>query len=305
MLEQRSAFGVHRVRQVTLDHGSTYHVLVHGNTVHGVQRRDAGHLQAPQAYYVPSGPVGQVFATLGLGAGTRPVGVVGLGAGGLACYGGPGQSWQFFEIDPLVAEIARDPRYFTFLRDCPPRSEVVLGDGRLTLSRVPDAHFGAIVLDAYSSDAIPVHLLTREALSLYLRKLAPGGVLVFHLSSRHLDLAPVLGGLAAGAGLDGRGADGRRRTRSGGGDALPLGGAGPPRGRPGGPPGRPPLGAPPRARRRPGCGRTTTPASSPSSAGCNRLPAGRGAPGRSAALSAPSAAGPGGGTAAPAGPRDR
>ena len=204
LLEERSAFGVHRVRQVTLDHGSTYHVLVHGNTVHGVQRRDAGHLQAPQAYYVPSGPVGQVFATLGLGAGTRPVGVVGLGAGGLACYGGAGQSWHFFEIDPLVAEIARDPRYFTFLRDCPPHSEIVLGDGRLTLSRVPDAHFGAIVLDAYSSDAIPVHLLTREALSLYLRKLAPGGVLVFHLSSRHLDLAPVLGGLAAGAGLEGR-----------------------------------------------------------------------------------------------------
>ncbi len=95
LLEERSAFGVHRVRQVTLDHGSTYHVLVHGNTVHGVQRRDAGHMQAPQAYYVPSGPVGQVFATLGLGAGTRPVGVVGLGAGGLACYGGqdsPGTS---------------------------------------------------------------------------------------------------------------------------------------------------------------------------------------------------------------------
>jgi hypothetical protein len=204
LLEQRSAFGVHRVRQVTLDPGSTYHVLVHGNTVHGVQRRDAGHMQAPQAYYVPSGPVGQVFTTLGLGAGTRPVGVVGVGAGGLACYGGPGQPWHFFEIDPLVAEIARDPRYFTFLRDCPPHSEVVLGDGRLTLGRVPDAHFGAIVLDAYSSDAIPVHLLTREALSLYLRKLAPGGVLVFHLSSRHLDLAPVLGGLAAGAGLEGR-----------------------------------------------------------------------------------------------------
>ncbi|HVG98733.1 MAG TPA: fused MFS/spermidine synthase [Chloroflexota bacterium] len=201
LLEARSYFGVHRVRQVTLDPGNSVNVLIHGNTVHGAQRQEAGLREEPQAYYVRSGPIGQVFGALRLAEPDRPVGVVGLGAGGLACYGGPGQRWRFFELDPLVWRIAADARYFTFLRDCPPQSDVILGDGRLTLAGEPDASFGTIIFDAYSSDAIPIHLLTREALRLYLQKLAPGGVLVFHISSRHLDLAPVLGSLAADAGL--------------------------------------------------------------------------------------------------------
>src|SRR4029450_8305291 len=94
----------------------------------------------------------------------RRVGVGGLGAGGLPCYGGPGQRWQFFELDPLVWRIAADDRYFTFFRDCPPQSGGILGAGRLPLAGVPDGRFGAIIFDAYSSDAIPIHLLTREAL---------------------------------------------------------------------------------------------------------------------------------------------
>jgi hypothetical protein len=201
LLEARSYFGVHRVRQVALEPGNTVKVLIHGNTVHGAQRQEDGYREEPQAYYVRSGPIGQLFSALNLGGNGRPVGVVGLGAGGLACYGGPGQRWEFFEIDPLVQRIAGDARNFTFLRDCPPASEVILGDGRLTLAAVPAGHFGTIIFDAYSSDAIPIHLLTREALRLYLQKLAPGGALVFHISSRHLDLAPVLGSLAADAGV--------------------------------------------------------------------------------------------------------
>ena len=200
---ERSFFGVHRVRRSSLmeaGESAAYHVLVHGNTVHGAQRVDGARRLDPLVYYHPAGPIGQVFAALPI---TRalPVAVVGLGTGSLACYGSPGQAWTFYEIDPAVERIARDERYFTFLRDCPPRVAVTLGDARLSLRAAADGSYGALILDAYSSDAIPVHLITREALALYLDKLAPAGVLAFHLSNRHLDLAPVLAALANDARL--------------------------------------------------------------------------------------------------------
>ena len=122
--------------------------------------------------------------------------VIGLGAGSLACYGAPGQRFTFYEIDPTVVAIARDPRYFTFLQQCPPTVRVVLGDGRLSLATAPDASYGLIVLDAFSSDAIPGHLLTREAIRLYLHKLAEPGVLAFHISNNRLDLEPAVANLA-------------------------------------------------------------------------------------------------------------
>jgi hypothetical protein len=125
----------------------------------------------------------------------RKVGIIGLGAGGLASYAGPGEEWTFYEIDPDIARVAADTNYFTYLRDTPAKVNVVLGDGRLALAQAPDRHYDMLVLDAFSSDAIPTHLLTLEALSLYRSKLSERGVLILHLSNRYLDLEPVVGGL--------------------------------------------------------------------------------------------------------------
>jgi spermidine synthase len=131
------------------------------------------------------------------------VAAVGLGAGAVACYARPGQEWTFYEIDPEVERIARDPKCFTYLGDCAGVVKVVLGDARLSLQRVPDGYFGLMILDAYNSDTIPLHLITREALALYLQKLASGGILAFHITNRHLDLEPLLADLAEDAGLAG------------------------------------------------------------------------------------------------------
>lgn len=194
---ERSFFGIHRVN---VDAGGGYHRLHHGNTVHGKQSLDPTRRREPLTYYTRTGPLGQTFAALGEDQ-KRRTAVVGLGAGSLACYGTAGQHWTFYEIDPAVERIARDSRYFTFLADCPATAEVVLGDACLSLESSRDGAFGFLVLDAYSSDAIPVHLITREALALYLRKLAPHGVLAFHITNRHLTLEPVLANLAQDAGL--------------------------------------------------------------------------------------------------------
>jgi hypothetical protein len=122
--------------------------------------------------------------------------VIGLGTGELACYATPGQFWTFHEIDPLIEHIARDERFFGFLARCGNNPHVILGDARLTLRDLPDGAYDVIVLDAFSSDSIPLHLLTREALALYRRKLAPNGVMLFHISNQYLDLAPVVAALA-------------------------------------------------------------------------------------------------------------
>jgi spermidine synthase len=153
-------------------------------------------------YYHRTGPIGQVFEAFGARPARPDVAIVGLGAGSLACYAEPDQGWTFYEIDPAVVRIARDPRYFTYLKDSRARSQdVVVGDARLRLRDAPDGGYGLIVLDAFSSDAIPMHLLTREALRLYRAKLADGGLIAFHISNRYLDLAPVMGALARDAGL--------------------------------------------------------------------------------------------------------
>ncbi|GAB4203023.1 MAG: fused MFS/spermidine synthase [Roseiflexaceae bacterium] len=198
---ERSFFGVHRVVEFTLSSSGDYHGLVHGNTLHGTQSRDPARTREPLNYYYSTGPAGQAFAALGERYASQPIAVVGLGAGSLGCYARPGQPWTFYEIDPAVARIARDPALFTFLRDCVPQAQIVLGDARLSLASAPDAGYGMIFLDAYSSDSPPLHLLTREALLLYQSKLAPGGVLLFHMTNRHLDLEAVLGALAQDAGL--------------------------------------------------------------------------------------------------------
>ena len=197
----RTFFGVHKVGH---DAPGRYHKLMHGTTVHGGQSLDPARRLEPLTYYTKDGPLGQVFAGLRRSPGPRRVAVVGLGAGAISCYGVPGERWTYYEIDPEVERIARDPRLFTYLRDCPPHVNVVLGDARLSLTRAPAGEFDLIVVDAFSSDAIPMHLMTREALALYRSKLANGGLVAFHISNVHLDLEPVVANLAWDARMIGR-----------------------------------------------------------------------------------------------------
>jgi len=194
----RNFFGVVRV---TDEPEGRFRYLVHNGTLHGMQSLDPARSREPLSYYFSSGPAGQILRAQQVRMPHGDWAIVGLGAGAMACYLQPGQSLTYYEIDPLVVRIAEDPRYFTFLQQCAPQANIVMGDARLKLSDAPDAHYGLIVLDAFSGDSIPMHLLTREALALYLRKLAPGGLLAFHISSLYLQLAPRLGNLAQDAHL--------------------------------------------------------------------------------------------------------
>jgi hypothetical protein len=199
----RSFFGVLRVEKGEDydedDQFYTYHSLMHGTTLHGIQSWDPEEPGVPISYYHRDGPIGDIFQVLESRPNFRTqgrIGVVGLGTGTMAAYGQPGQHITFFEIDPTVEQIAWNPNYFTYLLDCPATVEVCLGDARLSLAREPDKSFDVLVIDAFSSDAIPLHLLTREALELYFSKLADHGLLAVHISNRHLNLEPVLGNLA-------------------------------------------------------------------------------------------------------------
>ncbi|MDQ3699371.1 MAG: hypothetical protein M3442_00450, partial [Chloroflexota bacterium] len=171
ILTDRSFFGIHRVKHVTLGDTQSFHVLMHGNTIHGLQSLDLLRGTEPLGYYHRTGPFGQVVSSIGIRG--RPVAVVGLGTGALVCYGTSRQRWDFFEIDPAVERIARDSRFFTYLRDCPADARVTIGDGRLALARQRQAGpaYQLLVLDAYSASSIPVHLLTREAVQVYLDRL--------------------------------------------------------------------------------------------------------------------------------------
>ncbi|HVH63443.1 MAG TPA: fused MFS/spermidine synthase [Candidatus Dormibacteraeota bacterium] len=194
LYQQRDFFGVHKV---VSDPTGTKHALVDGGTIHGLELMTASGRDAPTSYYSTSGPVGDFFKAEDPVDETWNVAVIGLGAGGMACYARTRQNWTFYEIDPVVVRIARDSSLFTFLNDCTPQASVVLGDGRLTIGQAPDHSYNLIVLDAFGSDAIPIHLLTREALQLYTRKLAPDGVLLFNVSNRYVGLAPILATEAA------------------------------------------------------------------------------------------------------------
>jgi hypothetical protein len=214
LLASRNFYGTHRVES---DAADTIHLLHHGSTLHGKQYTDAARACEPLSYYHRGGPLGSLFAALRervsvadaslLGVSARPVAmrsvaVVGLGAGTTAAYARAGEAWTFYEIDPAVVEIARSPSLFTYLSACSAAPvNVVVGDARLRLREAPEGAYDLIVLDAFSSDAVPAHLLTREALALYLSKLAPGGVVAFHVSNRSLELERVVGGLSADAHL--------------------------------------------------------------------------------------------------------
>jgi spermidine synthase len=197
LLQKRSFFGVHRV---TASEDGRLHNLEHGTTTHGAQDLSPERRRTPLTYFHPSGPVGQLMASVPPRTKDR-VAIIGLGTGSMACYSAPGDRFTFYELDPTVERIARDPALFTYLRDCRGRFDVVPGDARLSLERAAARGYGMLVADAFSSDAIPTHLLTREALRLYRSKLRDGGVLAFHISNRFLELEPVLGDLARDAGL--------------------------------------------------------------------------------------------------------
>jgi spermidine synthase len=155
----------------------------------------------PLAYYYFGGPISEgVVGARAAQGGLSNVAVVGLGAGGLACHRHAGENWTFFEIDPEVVRLARDPSRFRFLSECAPSANIVLGDARLTLAASAQ-QFDLIVLDAFSSDAIPVHLLTREALRGYLARLSPHGMIVMHISNRHMELAKVVAAVGMAEGL--------------------------------------------------------------------------------------------------------
>jgi hypothetical protein len=190
----RTFFGLLRVQQ-----GSSpeRHAFWHGSTVHGEQDLRPDRRAEPLSYYFHSGPIGQLFTSLGDRLKGAHIGVVGVGAGILTAYASNTQHWTLFEIDPGVVTIARNPELFTYLEACGHRCQVVLGDARLSLARERHSPFQLLVLDAFSSDAIPVHLMTREALALYVSKLSPDGVLVFNISNRFFDLEPLFATLAS------------------------------------------------------------------------------------------------------------
>jgi spermidine synthase len=194
---ERTFFGVYRV----IDQGGGYRSLFHGTTLHGKQSLNRSRAHEPLTYYHRSGPIGQVFAALAPRLESGHVGVVGLGTGTLAAYATSGQRWTFYEIDPAVIRLAHDSGYFSYLTDTRAAIQIVPGDARLALAQAPAHDYNVLILDAFSSDAIPMHLMTWEALALYRSKLAPGGVLAFHISNRHLALEHVLAKLAGNAGL--------------------------------------------------------------------------------------------------------
>jgi hypothetical protein len=190
---ERNFFGV---VHVTNDPNGQYRVLVHAGTNHGIQSLDPARKRESLSYFTKGGPAGQVFGALQDRLNGKDVAVVGLGAGSMACLPDPSLRFTFYEIDPIVVHIAEDPRYFTFLHECAPKTRIVMGDARLKLRDAPDGSYGLIALDAFSGDSIPIHLLTREAIALYLRKLDSKGVLAFHISNLYVDLEPSLGNLA-------------------------------------------------------------------------------------------------------------
>ncbi|CAN1211479.1 fused MFS/spermidine synthase [Tumidithrix helvetica PCC 7403] len=196
LAQERSFFGVYRVSKVKVESQEQI-VFSHGTTIHGRQSTNPQQKMEPLSYFSHSSGIGQLFAAISSKPSLR-VGAVGLGVGTIAAYGKADQDWTFYEIDPLVEAIAR--KYFSYLSDSPAKIKVAIGDGRLTLAKA-DQFYDLIVLDVFSSDAIPVHLLTREAFATYLSKLAPDGAIAFHITNRYLDLAPVLGKLAENSSL--------------------------------------------------------------------------------------------------------
>ena len=201
---ERTWFGVYRVVDMAGEGvmPGRLRLFFHGTTLHGMAwQRPDGAVESRTGYYAPEGPYGDVMRGLRRRQRDMRLAVVGLGAGSLLCYAQDGDAVSVYEIDPAVVSLARS--WFTALDDCAPQAAVKVGDGRLLLAREASGSFDALFLDAFASGSIPVHLLTLEALQDYLRVLEPDGVLVVHISNRHLDLEPLLGLAATELGLAG------------------------------------------------------------------------------------------------------
>lgn len=199
VLETRSFFGPHKVKDT-----EGLRLYSNGTTVHGAQwLEDFDGRPRPLKYYHRNGPMAGVLQSE-IGEAAETVGIVGLGIGSMACYARPGQEWHFYEIDRVVADIARNPEMFTFMSSCAAEAPVHLGDARIVLQRQAELDFDVLVIDAYSSDAVPVHLATLEALALYRDRLSDDGVLVFHISNRFYDLSQPLAAAIAALGLEAR-----------------------------------------------------------------------------------------------------
>ncbi len=195
---ERSFFGVYSVRESEFD---GLRGLTHGTTLHGLQYADPRREREPTSYYTRSSGVGMALSQAGRVVGPNArVGVVGLGVGTLACYRQADQRYEFFEIDPTVARYSQDGT-FTFLKRCAPTAPIHFGDARLELAKVRRSHFDMLVIDAFSSDSIPVHLMTREAFAVYRRALTADGVLLVHISNRYIELEPLIAALAAESGM--------------------------------------------------------------------------------------------------------
>jgi SAM-dependent methyltransferase len=197
----RNFYGTVKVRRYReADPAFTYYILAHGETTHGLQFLEPPRSGWATTYYGPTSGVGRATTFL---PGPRHVGLVGLGAGSLAAYGRAGDVFRFYDINPGVVKLAQNR--FSYLRQTAAKIEIVMGDARLTmedeLRRGAGQPFDLLVLDAFSSDAIPVHLLTREAMAIYLQRLRPGGIIAVHISNRYLRLRPVVEGLAHHYGL--------------------------------------------------------------------------------------------------------
>ncbi len=194
---ERNFFGIKTVQDNTY---AQTRGLIHGNTLHGIQALNDPYKLLPLSYYHPSSSA-DYFGLLDKTPAPQRIGVIGLGTGTLACYRKEGRHYDFYEIDPQVIEIAKNPEYFTFLKDCGSPYTIIEGDGRLKIKEAPDALYDMIFLDAFSSDNIPIHILTKEAFAIYLRKLKPNGIIVANLSNRYLYLDPVVEGIARNLGL--------------------------------------------------------------------------------------------------------
>lgn len=196
VFRDRSFFGVHRVAE-----HSGIRFYSNGTTVHGAQMlSDANTKPTPLTYYSEFGPMGRIL-NAPFAKGFDNVGIVGLGVGSLVCYQQPNQKWRLYEIDPVVLEIAENPALFTFMSGCADTAETYLGDGRLVLEQQSDNAFDVLVIDAFSSDAIPVHLITVEAIQIYMDQLTKDGALVMHISNRYFELEGPLGRIAEHLGL--------------------------------------------------------------------------------------------------------
>ncbi|WP_417432638.1 fused MFS/spermidine synthase [Kiloniella sp.] len=208
LFQERSFFGVYAVKETITNEenknssAQVAHIAKHGTTIHGIQVK--GSLE-PQSYYHQESGLGKLFEAYNTNdEKVQSIGAIGLGAGTAICYRQAGQNWTFFEIDPLVETMARNPKFFSYMQECAQETEVIIGDARLSLKNIPDASYDLLIADAFSSDAIPLHLMTKEAFDLYKKKVKDNGIIILHISNRYFDLEHVVAATAKASGLTSR-----------------------------------------------------------------------------------------------------